>query len=84
MNESQMKIITEGLVEASRLGTTSALAYIKAGLEAYEKLEIPRVCYGFRRPYNEDKAIQIFVDFMLVYLDEAIKELDKKDKSEEK
>lgn len=88
MNPEQLKVITESLVEASNLGTVNALGYIQKGLEGYKKLEIPIVsedgqcCYGFRIPYREDKGVQTFVDFMLVYLDEAIKTLDKKEKSE--
>ena len=84
MNENQMKVITESLVEASKLGTVNALTYIKLGFEAYKKVAIPIVGERsyVRIPYREDKAIQNFVDFMLVYLNEAIKGLDKKDKSE--
>ncbi|MBR3208813.1 MAG: hypothetical protein IKF82_00950 [Bacilli bacterium] len=78
-----MKVIVDSLVEASKLGTSNALNYIKTGLEAYKKVEIPIVSedglayYGLRKPYEEDKAIQTFVDFMLVYLDEAIKGFEK-------
>ncbi len=88
MNENQIKIIVESLTEASKLGTVNALTYIQKGLEAYKVIEIPilsndgQQCYGIRRPYKEDKQVQTFVDFMLVYIDEALKGLDKKDKSE--
>lgn len=84
MNDAQLKVITEGLVEASKLGTVNALTFIQKGFEAYKVLEIPIVGERnyVRIPYKEDKAIQTFVDFMLVYLEEAIKTLDKKDKSE--
>lgn len=86
MTQEQMKIISASLVESSKLGTVNSLGYIKAGLEAYKVLEIPIVsedgqyCYGKRIPYIQDKGVQTFVDFMLVYLDEAIKSLEK-DKS---
>lgn len=52
-------------------------------LEAFKKLEIPRVspdgqyCYGISYPYKESKDIQKLVDFMIIFLDESIKELDK-------
>lgn len=91
MNENLAKIIAESLVEASKMGTVNALTYIQKGLEAYKMVEIPIVssiqidgkyCCGSRIPYLEDKQVQTFVDFMLVYLDEAIKSLDK-GKSEE-
>lgn len=87
MNESQIKVIANSLLEASKLGTVNALTCIKTGLEAYKTVEIPRVsedgqyCYGLRIPYKQNKEVQTFVDFMLVYLDEAIKGLEK-DKSE--
>ena len=88
MNENQMKIIADSLLEASKLGTVNALTYIQKGFEAYKEVEIPLLasndgkhCYGIRRPYEQDKQIKTFVDFMLVYLDEAIKDLEK-DKSE--
>lgn len=84
MNEKEVKIMAENLVEASKIGTVNALTYIQQGLETYKKVEIPVVsrdgqCYGNlkRIPYNEDKEVRMFVDFMLVYLDEAIKQLDK-------
>lgn len=83
MNENQMKVIADSLVEASKLGTVNALTYIQKGLEAYKKVEIPIVssdgqyCYVVRKPYKEDKEVQTFVDFMIVYLDEAIKVLEK-------
>ena len=79
MNENLIKVITEGMVEASKLGTVNALTYIEKGLESYKKLELSRVsedgqyCYGIRTPYKEDKEVQTFVDFMLVFLGEAIK-----------
>ena len=83
MNENQMKVIADSLLEASKLGTVNALTYIQKGLEAYKNVEIPitspdgQYCYGKRIPYIQDKQVQMFVDFMLVYLDEAIKMLDK-------
>ena len=85
MNENQIKVIVDSLVEASKLGTTNALAYIKTGLEAFKQLKYPITDrygngIGVDVPYNE-KGIRDFVDFMLVYLDEAIKGLEK-DKSE--
>lgn len=86
MTQEQIKIISESLVESSKLGTVNSLGYIKAGLEAYKKVKISIVgndgqCHGERIPYEEDKEVQTFVDFMLIYLDEAIKSLEK-DKSE--
>ena len=83
MNKDQIKIIADSLVEASKLGTVNALTYIQKGFEAYKEVEIPiisndgKTCYGIRRPYKQDKEVQTFVDFMLVYLDEAIKMLEK-------
>lgn len=79
-----MKVIADSLGEASKLGTVNALTYIQKGLEAYKTVEIPRLisndgkhCYGKRIPYEEDKGVKTFIDFMLVYLDEAIKSLEK-------
>lgn len=83
MTQEKIKIISESLVEASKLGTVNALTYIQKGLEGYKKVKIPIVnsdgqyCYGERIPYKEDKQVQIFIDFMLVYLGEAIKTLEK-------
>jgi len=86
MTPEQIKIISESLVEASKLGTQNALTYIQKGLEAYKKVEIPivsedgqRYC-GLKKPYEEDKQVKTFIDFMLVYLGEAIKTLEKNDK----
>jgi len=81
MNEGQMKVIAESLVGASKLGTVNALTYIQKGFEAFKNLEIPLgECWGVDRPYRKE-GVKEFVDFMLVYLDEAIKQLDK-DKGE--
>ena len=83
MNKDQIKIIADGLVEASKLGTVNALTCIQKGLEAYKEVEIPIISnygqggYVVRTPYKEDKQVQTFIDFMLVYLDEAIKMLEK-------
>lgn len=69
---------------------TNALTYIQKGIEAYKTLETPCLVIskdgehyeiGSRIPYNEDNGVRTFVDFMLIYLDEAIKSLEK-DKSE--
>lgn len=88
MNKSQIEAITKGLIEASKMGTVNALTYIQKGLEAYKTVEIPFVSHEGNNyyqqlywiPYKEDKDVRTFVDFMLVYLDEAIKSLEK-DKS---
>ena len=83
MTQEEIKIISESLVEASKLGAVNALTYIQKGFEAYKVVKVPIVsyngqyCYGERIPYKEDKQVQTFVDFMLVYLDEAIKSLEK-------
>ena len=80
MNDEQIKIITDGLVGASKLGTVNALTYIQKGLEAFKVLEIPLLnqsgeCCGLLKPYRKEGTRE-FVDFMLVYLDEAIKGLE--------
>jgi len=83
MNKNQIKVITESLALMSKVGTVNALDYIKNCLEAYKKVEIPIVSSdGWikcppRIPYEEDKGVKTFIDFMLVYLDEAIKSLEK-------
>ena len=90
MTKEEIKIMAESLVEATKIGTVNALTCIQKGLEAYKVVEIPIVskdsqyCYGNRIPYKDDKEVQTFVDFMLVYLDEAIKMIEnkKEDKSE--
>lgn len=70
----------------AKLGIVGALTYIQKGLEAYKTLETPCLVIskdgehyemGSRIPYNEDKEVKTFIDFMLVYLDEAIKSLEK-------
>ena len=80
MTEEQIKIITDGLAAASKLGTVNALTYLQKGFEAFKVLEIPLLnqtgeCYGLSRPYRKE-GVREFVDFMLVYLDEAIKGLE--------
>ena len=88
MTKEEIKIMTESLIEATKMGTANALTYIQKGLEAYKEVKIPIVskdgqyCYGNRIPYRDDKEVQTFVDFMLIYLDEAIKSLTKENKSE--
>ncbi len=84
MTQEEIKILSESMVESSKLGTVNALTYIQKGLEAFKTVEIPLLAsndgkhyYGKRKPYEEDKTLQTFVDFMLVYLDEAIKSLEK-------
>ena len=77
MNQEELKVIAESLAEASKIGTANALTYIQKGLEGFKKLEISLgECYGVIRPYKKE-GVKEFVDFMLVYLDEAIKGLDK-------
>ncbi len=79
MTQEEIKILSESMVESSKLGAVNALGYIKAGFEAYKAVEIPIANeYRKRIPYREDKEVQTFIDFMLVYLDEAIKSLEKK------
>lgn len=88
MTKEEIKIIADSMVESSKIGTENSLEFIKQGLKAYKELEIPIVsadgqyCYGVRIPYKQDKAIQSFVDFMLNFIDESIKMLEKKGKSE--
>ncbi len=83
MTKEEIKFLADILVETSKLGTVNALTYIQKGLEAYKTVEIPVISedgqysYGQRIPYKQDKEIQTFIDFMLVYLDEAIKGLQK-------
>ena len=75
MDENQIKIMVDSLVDASKLGTVNALTYIKTGFETYKKVEIRNDC--------KSKEVQIFVEFMIIYLNEAIKTLDKKNEVEE-
>ena len=78
MNENQMKIIAESLVEASKMGTVNSLTYIQKGLEAYKTVDVPYLSKDRTyKPYVDDEQVRTFVDFMLVYLDEAIKSLEK-------
>lgn len=90
MTQEEIKILAESMVESSKLGTANALTYVQKGLEAYKVVKIPitsedgQYCYGMRKPYKEDKQVQTFIDFMLVYLDEAIKTLEKGEKEHEK
>lgn len=89
MNEGQIKVIADGMVKASKMGTTNALICIQKAFEAYKVVKLPVISgdgqyyYGERIPYEEDKAIQTFVDFMLVCLDEALKTFDEEDEQNE-
>lgn len=82
MNENQAKIIAESLVKASKVGTVNALTYVQKGFEAFKKIEIPVNENSIKIPY-QTSGVREFVDFMIIYLDEAIKTMeDKKDKGE--
>lgn len=87
MNEGQMKVITEGIVESAKLGAVNALTYIQKSLEAYKTLKLPIISgdgqyyYGERIPYEQDKQVQTFVDFMLVCLNEVLKKYDKENEA---
>lgn len=86
MNDNQLKVILDSLVEASKMGTANALTYIQKGLEAFKNVKIPILnrdgeAYAVKEPYRQE-GVREFVDFMIIYLDEAIKSIDNKDKSE--
>lgn len=84
MDKEEVKIITETMQKMDREAAATVLGYIKAGYEAFKKLEIPIVtqdgmyCLGIKMPYKQNKDIQTFVDFMITYLDEGIKCIKKK------
>lgn len=82
MSETDFKqIIVEGLKGTSNVITANTLGYIKAGVEAFKNYEIPVFnekgeCNTLKRPYYAN-GVREFVDFMIIFLDESIKELDK-------
>lgn len=75
MNDEQMKAIAESLVESSKLGTANALTYIQKGLEAFKEVRIPINENSVKVPYLIS-GVREFVDFMLIYLEEAIKSME--------
>ena len=80
MTKEEIKIISESMVESSKIGTANALGYIKAGLEASKDVRIPIMnrqgeTVAIKQPYLTD-GVRELVDFMIIWLDEAIKQVD--------
>ncbi len=88
MNKEEAKIINETMQKMDKEAAVTVLGYIKAGYEAFKKLEIPNIspdgmyCFGIKMPYKENKDVRTFVDFMITYLDEGIKGIKKNMKEE--
>ena len=88
MNEEQAMVIAKSLAEASKLGTINALMCIQKMLEGYKTFKVPIIssdgqyCYGETQPYKQNREVQMFIDFMLLYLGETIKGLNKENKYE--
>lgn len=79
----------ESMVEMGKMATANSLTYMKSGFEAMKKTKIPMVsqdgqyCYGVKEPYKTSEEIKFIVDFMITYLDEAIKGIDNQNKVRE-
>lgn len=88
MTKEEAKIISESMVEMGKVATANTLGYVKAGFEAFKKVEIPVLnqngeCIGLKTPYKNNMEIQNLVDFMITFLDESIKNIDNQIKKDE-
>ena len=80
MTKDEMKMLADGMIESSKIGTANGLSYIKGGFEAFKECKIPVLSkdgdiIGFNTPYV-NKGVRELVDFMIIWLDEAIKQVD--------
>ena len=93
MTEKEVKLLSESMIELSNLTIQNTLTYLKSGLEAFKKCDVPIIdstaqnCVGIKNVYKKNDDVRMFVDFLIVFLDEAIKNQEeklraKKDKSE--
>ena len=87
-NKDEIKILADSMVEMGKMSTANSLEYLKYVFEAFKKLRIPKVsqdgqyCYGVIEPYRNTKELQYIVDFMITYLEGAIKQIDNKKEDE--
>lgn len=89
MTKEEAKILSESMVEMGKMATANSLTFLKNGFEAFKKVKIPMLsadgncCYGYKMPYTDNEQVRQLVDFMVVYLDEAIKDIDNQIKKDE-
>ena len=87
MTKEEVKLLSETMIELSDLTIQNTLTYLKSGLEAFKKCEVPLLdstaqnCIGIKNVYEQNKDIRMLVDFLLIFLDEAIKNQEEKIKA---
>ena len=80
-SKDEVKILTESMIEMGKMSTANSLEYLKCGFEALKKAKIPMVsqdgqtCYDVIEP---SKELQYMIDFMITYLEVAIKQINNK------
>lgn len=88
MTEEQ-KIFIDGMVRSSNIALANSLTFLKSGLEAFRNYQKPILSkdgmeiYGFVQPYKQDKNLQEFVDFMIVFCNRSLEMVDTGNKEEE-
>lgn len=84
ISKDEIKILTDSMIETGKISTINSLECLKYGFEAFKKSKIPMVsqdgqsCYGVIEPYKNSKELQYIVDFMIIYLEEAIEQINSK------
>ena len=84
MTKEEVKLLSETMTELSDLTIQNTLTYLKSGLEAFKKCDIPLIdstgqnCKGIKNVYKQNEDIRMLVDFLIVFLDEAIKNQEKR------
>ena len=79
MTKEEIKIMADSMVKMGKMSTASSLEYLKCGFEAFKNAENLRVSQdSVISPYANSKELQYIVDFMIIYLEEAIKQIDNK------
>lgn len=87
MTEKEAKLLSESMIELSNLTIQNTLMYLKSGLEAFKKCDVPLIdstgqnCTGIKNVYKQNEDIRMLVDFLIVFLDEAIKNQEEKIKA---
>ena len=87
MTQEEVKLLSETMTELSDLTIQNTLTYLKSGLEAFKKCEVPLLdstaqnCRGFKNVYEQNEDIRLLVDFLIVFLDEAIKNQEERIKA---
>lgn len=88
MTKEEIKIMSESMVGFGKTATASSLDFVKKGFEAFKTIEIPIIapngdCASIKAPYRDNEGVRNLVDFMIIFLDEAIKDIDKQIKEDE-